>query len=882
MQKKALDDEVVMNLVEAALARPAAEREAYLAHACAGDSELLETVTNYVQSEARMNGFLLEPLFSPGAQEHPFQPGELLDNRFRIIREVAHGGMGIVYEAMDEKLERRIALKCAKAAFRQRLPPEVRLATEISHPNVCKIFEIHTAVTRFGEIDFLTMEFLEGETLSERLSHGMLPEGEGSTIARQLCEGLAEAHRNQVIHGDLKSNNVILTKASDGTTRAVITDFGLARGLGALLGKPQSEGAAGTPGYMAPELLRGEKPSVKSDIYALGVILYELACGRRPHRDEPGAELTWEERLSRRPPAANTKWDRILARCLDPDPSQRYPDVEKVAQALAPPRSQRWLLGAIAAAIVAVVSGVVSYQRATAPAESVRLAMLPLTSDPGNARLADDLSRSTAGQLAQLKGSAHTKLTVIPFPNAVRGHVDTPEKARTLLAATHVLHASLEKENQKTILHAYLTNAQSLVNVKEWKAEYTAGETRYIPVALAGMVTGTLRLPPLAIGTVNAAARQDYQNGLSYVRRDSGVSAAVAFLERAVAADPDSPLTQAAQAEAQWFKYFLTRDKVWLDRATESVRQAEIRNPDLASVHRIAGKLKENDGRYEQAAEDYRRAIELEPRNGDAYRRLGQVYERNNQPDEALAEYRRALDVEPQYYRTYQALGNSYFIKANYSEAAKYLTKAVELAPDEPAARFALGSALTNLGRFADAESEFRFAIHLQETPHVLYELGRALMYQRRDQEAIPHLQAALNLSPQAFIIWTELGNAYRRTNQPAEALRANRRGLDLAEAEMARNPRDSETRSFVAYLCARLGDRRRAESEIAQALRLSPNIQDVAAVTYEALGLRDSTLAVLSAAPAEMLADVSRWPDLADLHKDPRFLQLLASHQLK
>jgi tetratricopeptide (TPR) repeat protein/TolB-like protein len=880
MPRKALDDDVVMSLVELALGQPVDEREAYLAQACADDPALFETAWNYVQSEKRMNGFLLDPFYSQGASEHPFEPGELLDNRFRIVREVAQGGMGVVYEATDEKLERRIALKCAKVGFRKRLPPEVRLATEISHPNVCKIFEIHTASTRLGEIDFLTMEFLEGATLAERLMRGRLPEEEASTIARQLCAGLAEAHRNQVIHGDLKSNNVILTNAGDGTTRAVITDFGLARGLEIALRTQQSQDAAGTPDYMAPELLKGEKASVRSDIYALGVILYELACGRRPQTSG-----SLEAGTGRKPPVTHTKWDRILARCLDPDPAHRYPAVEDVAEALAPSRSRRWILGAAAAALAVAISAVVSYQRATAPTESVRLAMLPLDGGRDAGRLAEDLSRGTAAQLAQLKGGSHTSLSVVSFASTVRSHADTPEKARALLAATHVLHGTLEKENEKVIVHAYLTNAQSLVNAREWTAEYAPREVRYIPVALTGMVTGTLRLPPLAAGAVNTAARQDYQNGLYYVRRDSGVNAAVAFLERAVAADPDSPLTHAAQAEAQWFKYFLTRDKVWLDRATESVRNAEIRNPDLAPVRRIAGRLEENGGAYEQAAADYRRAIELEPRNGDAYRRLAQVYEQNNQAEEALAEYRHALDAEPNYYRTYQALGAFYFKKANYGEAAKYLSKAVELAPDEPTTHYALGATWTNVGRFGDAESEFRFALHLQETPTALYALARALIYEGREPEAVPHLKSALSLSPKRFTLWLELGNCYRRMNQSAEATKAYRRALELAEAEMAGNPKSSETRSFVAYLCARLADRRRAESEIAQALQLSRGVADVqgmAALTYEALDLRDSTLNVLSAAPRELLADLSRWPDVADLQKDPRFIQLLASHQLK
>src|SRR5580700_6047492 len=226
------DDELIIGLVEQALAQPVSEREAYLESACAGNSELLEQARNYVRWEERMNGFLLEPIYRPGEFEHPFEPGQLLDDRFRIVRELARGGMGIVYEAMDEKLDRRIAIKCAKAGFRKRLPPEVRNAREISHPNVCKIFEIHTADTHLGPVDFITMEFLEGETLAERLRRGRLPEPEARAIALQLCIGLAEAHRNRVVHGDLKSNNVILAPGTDGGVRAVITDFGLARAMG--------------------------------------------------------------------------------------------------------------------------------------------------------------------------------------------------------------------------------------------------------------------------------------------------------------------------------------------------------------------------------------------------------------------------------------------------------------------------------------------------------------------------------------------------------------------------------------------------------------------------------------------------------------------------
>jgi Flp pilus assembly protein TadD len=870
-------DEVLMNLVELALQRPPGERERYLRGACADEPQLFEPAWNYVQAEQRMGGFLLDPLFSPPQTEQPLQPGDLLHQRFRIIREVAQGGMGVVYEAHDEKLDRRIAIKCAKAGFRKRLPPEVRNASEISHPNVCKIFEIHTASVGGGEFDFLTMEFLEGETLSQRMRRGPIGKQEARTIARQLCEGLAEAHRNQVIHGDLKSTNVILTAAAGGGARAVITDFGLAsKPSAAQVGAPSQE-PAGTPDYMAPELLKGGKASSASDLYALGVILYNLVTGRPPFPPD----ASWEDRLARKPPPVKHPWNRVLERCLDPDPTLRYRDADEVARALAPPVSRRRFLAVAALVLLAVVASIVAARPAR---QSVRLAVLPFESAGVAAPVMDALTRDVAAQLASIKGNARTKFMVIPVARAVRKKVATGQDARAKLGATHSLHVSLRQENDKLILDADLTETRLLVQAKEWRAQYSSDELRrYVPAALAGIVTATLRLPSATPATVSGAARRDYLDGLLSLRRDSGVEAALIHLEKAVAADPDSPLTHAALAEARWFKYGLYEDPLWLDRATESLKEAERRNPDVAALHRMAGLLQGNAGRYEAAMTEYHRAIELEPNNSDAYRRLGMVYERSNRLDEALAAYRRAVELEPQYYRNHQALGSLHNTLANYSEAVRHFENTVRLAPDEPVAHFALAAAYSKSGRFAEAEKELRSSIRLKETPNALHTLGVVLIYQERDREAVSFFQRVLGTWPERYLSWMTLGMAYRRGNLLALSYRANRRGLELAEKELARDPRNGTTRSYMAYMCARLGDRRRAESEIAQALQLSPNDADAlwaAAMTYEALGRRERTLAVMRDSPQEVLAEVSRWPDVADLRTDPRFLQLVASQR--
>jgi serine/threonine-protein kinase len=883
---KAQDDDIVMTLVELALSQPPDVQETYLRTACADDTELFSQVWDYVQWNRRMQDFLLDPLF-PALPQHKFVPGDLLADRFRIVREVAQGGMGIVYEAQDERLGRRIALKCAKSGFHKRLPPEVRHATDISHPNVCKIFEIHTATTNAGDIDFLTMEFLDGETLAARLSRGRLPDPEARAIARQICAGLAEAHRNRVVHGDLKSNNVILTQDAGGSVRAVITDFGLARKPFGPAGEhgdnwaAGSSQAGGTPDYMAPELWKGEKASAASDVYALGVILFELLSSRLPYpRETPS-----QDRPKQKPPSVGHGWDPILQKCLDPDPAKRFIDAGEVAAALEPSHTLRWWLAAAAAVVLAAIVGLITFQRATAPQESISLAMLPLEAGPDAPPLAQMVSRDVGVELARLKGGKRARLKVIPSGDVARRHVDSAAKARVTLGATHVLSGTIAREGDKIVLHAYLTDTQTQANSGEWKAEYSPGEVRYAAKALTGMVTASLHLPAIEAPPVNAKAKQDYLAGLAYTRRNSTVDKALPLLQNSVAADPDSPLTWAGLAEAQWFKYFITNDPAWLDRTSESLRQAQDRDLDLAPVHRVAGLLRANAGFYEQAEAEYQRAIELEPSNGDAYRRLGHAYEQANQLDLALAAIEKAVELDPNYFKVYQDLGAYYSLRGDDRDAIRQYEKCVQLAPDEPDPHRVLGEAFGDSGRYAEAERELRIAVGLADTPTALVPLATALMYQGKDQEAIPFLVRAVNQSSNASLWWMDLGIAYRRRNLLKKSAKAFRQALEQAEKEMARDPRDGVVRSRLAFLSARLGDRSRAESEIAQALQLSSesNVTRGAAVwTYEALGQREEALAVLRNSSNDVLVDAARWPDLADLHHDSRFQQLLASRKTK
>jgi eukaryotic-like serine/threonine-protein kinase len=875
------NDDLVMSLVEQALGQAAEHREAYLRSACSKDPALFEQVWNYVKWEERMSGFLLNPLYPPPRNEHPFEPGQLLDGRFRIVREVAQGGMGVVYEAVDERLDRRIAIKCAKSGYHKRLPPEVRNASEISHPNVCKTYEIHTALTDEGEIDFVTMEFVEGQTLAERLRDGPLPQQEAQIVARHLCEGLAEAHRKQVVHGDLKTNNIILTQTAEGI-RAVITDFGLARRPSSQQPAVQSGEFGGAPDYMAPELLKGGKPSVASDIYALAVMLYEMASGRRPF----GVECTWEERLHAHPTPLKHRWSKILARCLEPEPARRCARVSEVAAAVAPGVSHRWWwTGAVAAVVVAGLT-VALFPKTGLPVENIRLAVLPFETDAADRDMSDGFLSNMAEQLRHVKATRSRRLTVISLADAVQSKVGQPGRAAQLLGATHVLTGTLRRNDGRTLIRAYVRDVHLPLPVREWQAEYQPDKLRDIPVALAGVITGTFRLPPLATATsVNAAAYADFTRGVGLLERN-GVDGALPLLEGAVTADPDSPLTHARLAEAQLLKYSLTNDERWLNQAILSFGSARQRNPDLAEVWFVSGLINESVGAYEAARDDLQRALEIEPQNADGWRRLGRVYQESDRLAEALTTYQKASEVQPGHFRNYQGLCQLYSVLGDYDQGIGFCTKLVAVAPDASPAHLVLAGAYLSWGRWALAENEARAALSLDATSAMACQiLASALAYQGRYQEAISYNQQAINDGLATHLLYLNLGQTFRWANLPHEANEAYRKGATLAETELSKNSRDGIVRARLAYLYARLGERSRAESDAALALQLSPGSVEVTrwvVMAYEAAGDRQRALSLAENAPGESLRRLNWSPDVADLRADPRYLQLMQSHHIQ
>jgi serine/threonine protein kinase len=272
----------------------------------------------------------------PSGEDGRFVPGTLLGGRYRIISLLGRGGMGEVYRATDLMLGQSVALKFLpeQAAHDQRLLErfysEVRIARQVSHPNVCRVYDIG----QFAGMPFLSMEYVDGEDLASLLPRiGRLPADKGVEMARRVCAGLAAAHERGIIHRDLKPANIMIDRRGN----VLIMDFGLAALAGELSGP---EARNGTPAYMAPEQLKGVEVTARSDIYALGLVLYELFTGKRPYEGNTRKKLLEAEESAQLTSMSSIAADidpaveQIIRRCLEPDPARRPASALLVAAAL--------------------------------------------------------------------------------------------------------------------------------------------------------------------------------------------------------------------------------------------------------------------------------------------------------------------------------------------------------------------------------------------------------------------------------------------------------------------------------------------------------------------------------------------------------------------
>lgn len=358
-----------------------AEREAMLA--AEPDDEVRKEVARLLAINP-VHAMIDNPVMSPEYLDRftnraaLLSEGELLGTRYLVEKRIASGGMGDVYAAYDKDLRERIAIKTirpdiiANPAIVARFRREISLARRVSHPNVCRVFDLSQDQRSSDgrRVDFLTMELVEGETLSQLIKREA-PMGfeTARPLLEQICAGLAAAHDAGVVHRDFKGSNVLIARRPDGTLRAAVTDFGLARSVtvDGVSHESNTGLAGGTPAYMAPEQMEGRTVGPKADLYALGIVMYEMATGTAPHGGDSPLQIA-VRRVTERPqaprhvnPDIDPRWEEAILRCLEYKPEARPANARAVAALFGQERPlftvprwrmPRWMMPTLAGAVV--------------------------------------------------------------------------------------------------------------------------------------------------------------------------------------------------------------------------------------------------------------------------------------------------------------------------------------------------------------------------------------------------------------------------------------------------------------------------------------------------------------------------------------------------
>ncbi|MGH9492248.1 MAG: protein kinase domain-containing protein [Terriglobales bacterium] len=602
-----------------------------------------------------------QPASSAGAAPAAtLSPGDLIASRFRVVRRLGHGGMGEVYEADDLELHERVALKTVLPAVARnehamsRFRREVHLARKVTHPNVCRIFDVFRHRTGPGqETTFLSMELLGGETLAERLGRsGRMALDEASPIVRQMTGALAAAHAAGVVHRDFKTGNVILVPSKDeaGGTRAVVTDFGLAHGGASseslTASAPASGGFAGTPAYMAPEQVEGREVTAATDLYALGLVMYEMVTGARPFEAEtPLASAV--RRLKEPPrsprayiPGLDPRWEAAILCCLQRNPADRFASADDVLRALGgepvpiPSRRRRALLAAAAAAglLIAGVAYYLGRQTPVIPKPGDGVSSLPSKPRRSVAVLGfkNASARGDMGWLSTaLSEMLTTELAATENLRTIRGETVARMKLDLgLIEAEAATRDSLRRIRSNlgadlVVAGSYTVlgqGARQQIRLDLRLEDAVAGET-VVAIAetgkqaelfdLVSRAGGRLR-DKLGVGTLSAAeassvraalpanleATRLYSEGLEKLRRFDAL-AARDLLERAVRSDPNHAPTRSALAAA-WAALG------YEERAREEARRAV----ELAS--RLSPRERSSiEARYREVTKDWPNAIQI-------------------------------------------------------------------------------------------------------------------------------------------------------------------------------------------------------------------------------------------------------------------------------
>lgn len=793
---------------------------------------------------------------------------------YMLQEQLGAGGMGIVFRAEDLKLRRTVALKflpphlTSDPLQREHLLREARAASKLDHVNIGTIYSIEE--TEDGEI-FIVMACYEGETLKARIRRGSITATEVEDIVVQIAEGLRAAHSNGVIHRDIKPSNMMLT--NQGVLK--IIDFGLAKAL-----EPETQTLSGkvtgTAAYMSPEQAQGKQTDQRSDLWSLGVVLYELLTGRLPFHGENAAGLLYAVVHQPHSPANQLggRWNAIVDRALAKDTARRYQSAAEILDAIhgradatraetetlvvpaVDPRRRfkRWQAATAAVFALAAAGIGLYYTRASPFAEAgpKHLAVLPLMNigdDPAIRIIGDGLLETLTSRLSKLDSSGKT-LWVVPASEVRQRKVTAPAEAVKQLGVKFVVTGSVQRQDKGVRLTVNLVDPR---NLRQIGSAAISGRDGDYPALEDGAVTKLAEMLGVDTKTAvsdqhlrpNSAAYEEYLEAMGYLHRwdqQGNLEKAIGLFEKAAQDDPQFHLSLPGLAEAYRLRYSLDHNQKWVDLALQSANRALEADTKLESVYVTLGRIHNSTGHYQVAMQEFERALTLAPRDPDAIQGMAQSYQRLGRDQEAEARFRQATALRPDSWEGYFRLGNFYYLRRRFPEAETQYRRALELAPDNAPTYTNLGTVLTNENRYSEARIVLEKAVALNPTYSAYNNLANVYFMEGRYADAAGTYEKSLPLNNTDYQVWGNLGAAYAAAPALAhQSKQAFEKAVLLAEQKAKEVP-DGVVESELGTYYARLKRPDQARVRLESAVALAPEDSTVALNVAEGYAILGDT----------------------------------------
>ena len=825
--------------------------------------------------------------------------------RFLVQKRLADGGMGEVYCAEDTVLKREVALKriaphlSRDPHFRDRFLKEAERASKFSDPHVVAIYDCFTENDEL----YLVMEFVEGEDLRERFGSPITLQ-EFLSIARQCLEGLKAAHCRGILHCDIKPENIMIGS----TGQVKILDFGLAKRLpNSLPGGGETKdwrslqhlSLSGTPGYIAPEILLDKIPDQRADLFSLGVVFYESLAGQHPFSGSSpmGASartLTDEPReLHQIAKNIPVQLESVIVRMLEKDPEKRYAtaaevlaDLDKVQIKEGPlPLGDRLryaiagkgkvLVGAAVIVLLVFVgfTGVQMWRGrpGTASARDRQLAILPFTATEGDASLqalTTGMTETLNAKLSQL--TERYPIQVVPSGEVRAQSVSNPDEARKKLGATLVLQGSTQQAHGVVRINYSLIDTRTHTEVHADSITADASDPFAVEDRVVESVVDALNLELAENDRTNlahhstkvAAAYNLYLRGIGYLRdheKPENVDNAIDLFQQALDSDSKYDLAYAGLGESYWYRFNLSHDSEWLSKATEACQMAVKLGPSQPKGYVCLGEVHNQLGKYEEAAGEFRRALDLDSTNDDAYLGLGNAYDHQGKMQDAEETFKRAIRLKPGDAEDYTWLGRFYASHGRFDEAIKMYQQATAISPDNFDSYSDLGGIYVMSGRYAEAIPFLQRSAAIRPSAAAFSNLGAAFFFERKFPDAAHSYQQATALDDKQFQLFGNLAEAYYWTPGQMSRARANYdKAIELAQQQMAVNPKDAEVNADLGLFYAMIGSNQHGKQYIETALTLAPKDPAVlyqAASVYAQMDDKKEVLDLLSRALAAGLS---------------------------